>query len=63
MAATRTPVSYPTDAVLTIQQVAEWLGVSRRTVQRLRIPSVQLGHRTVRYRAADVMDYVAKKAK
>jgi len=51
------------EAVLTTQQVAQWLSVSRRTVQRLRIPTVQLGHRTIRYRAKDVLDYLERAAR
>ena len=57
------PTSYPPEAVLTIQQVAQWLGVSRRTVQRLRIPTVRLGHRTIRYRAEDVLQYLQRVAR
>lgn len=64
MAKLRTAVrGYPPEAVLTIQQLADWLGVSRRTVQRLPIPVVRLGHRTLRYRGRDVLDYLERKAR
>jgi hypothetical protein len=52
------PRSYPPEAVLKPDQVAEWLDVSKRTLQRLKIPSVLIGHRTVRYLARDVLRYL-----
>lgn len=45
------------DQLLTLEQVAELLSVSPRTVRRLRIPTVRLG-RLVRYRASDVARFV-----
>ena len=45
------------DQLLTIEQVAQLLCVSQRTVRRLRIPTVRIG-RLVRYRAPDVARFV-----
>lgn len=64
----RTPVegpvvSYPPEAVLEIEHVAAWLRIGVRTVEMLDIPCVMLGVRTRRYVAADVIDYLRKKAK
>lgn len=48
--------------LLTKEGVAEWLHVSTRTVESLmsdgRLPFVKLGHRTVRFRRADVQKLV-----
>jgi excisionase family DNA binding protein len=54
------PRAYSPETVLTPQQVAEWLQVSSRTLQRLPIPHVRVGHRTVRYTAKDVLAYLAR---
>lgn len=53
------PIAYPLEAVLNIKQVAEWLQVSVRTVERLDIPFTLLGRRTKRYVAADVLAFLA----
>lgn len=46
------------DDLLTTEQVATRFGISRsycgRLLKRLGVPAIRLGHRTVRYRAADV---------
>lgn len=55
-------VSYPPEAVLEIQHVAEWLRVGVRTVERLDIPCVFLGTRTRRYLAKDVLTYLATRS-
>lgn len=47
--------------LLTQQDVADRLGVSVRTVRRLKIKRVMLG-RLVRYRAEDVDRYIARQA-
>ena len=51
------------ERLLNAEQVAEVLGVSVRTVHRLvedgRLEPVRLGHRTVRYRPANVAALVA----
>lgn len=51
-------VAYAPEAILTIEQVAEWLQVSTRTVERLDIPATFLGHRTKRYLGKDVLKYL-----
>lgn len=52
------PITYPPDAILRVEDVAKWLKVSRSTVYRLPIKSVSLGHRTRRFLAADVIEYL-----
>jgi hypothetical protein len=44
--------------VLTTEQVAEWLQVSVRFVERLDIPPVFLGTRTKRFLGKDVLAYL-----
>lgn len=56
MSEPRDPVTYPRDAVLTIEQVAAGLGVSTRTVERLDLPTWYLGRRTRRYLWGAVLD-------
>ena len=58
------------DAILTALQVAEWLqlknakGVPQpRQVQRLGIPAIRLGHKTLRYKAATVANWLERQAK
>lgn len=53
-----TAVAHAPEAILTIEEVAQWLQVSVRTVERLDIPSVSLGHRTKRYLGKDVLKYM-----
>ena len=52
--------------LLTAAQVAERLGISRsyctRLLRRLGVPRVALGHRTVRFRPADVDAAIARAA-
>jgi hypothetical protein len=55
--------AYPPTAILTVDEVAEWLGVGIRLVERLDIPSFSLGERTRRYMARDVIEFCdARKA-
>lgn len=51
-------VAHPPEAILDISQVAQWLQVSTRTVERLDIPSVFLGTRTKRFLGKDVLAYL-----
>ena len=58
------------NVILTALQVAEWLqlkstkGVLQpRMVQRLGIPAIRLGHKTLRYRASDVTKWLKEKEK
>lgn len=54
-------VAHPPEAILNIEQVADWLGVSVRTVERLDIPPVFLGTRTKRYLGKDVLKYMEQR--
>ncbi len=58
-----TPIPAPPapDAVLTTEQVAAWLQIKPRAVERLGIPAIKMGHRTVRYRAAAVSAWLDSK--
>jgi hypothetical protein len=49
-------------AVLTAAEVAEWLKIKPRQVQRLGIPCKRLGHKTIRYLASDVAKWLAAPA-
>lgn len=51
------------NAILTTAEVAAWLRVHPRQVQRLGVPCLNLGHKTKRYRAADVIAWLAKQAR
>jgi hypothetical protein len=44
--------------VLTRQQVAQWLQVAPRQIDRLRVPCLNLGHKTKRFLAADVQAWL-----
>lgn len=55
-------ITYPRDAVLTIRQVADALGVSTRTVERIDLPTIYLGRRTKRFIWGQVLDALAGKA-
>jgi hypothetical protein len=45
--------------VLTPQQVAAWLQIKPRQVERFGIPCLVLGHKTRRYLRADVLAWLA----
>lgn len=57
----KTAVAHPPEAILSIEQVAEWLQVSTRTVERLDIPPVFLGTRTKRFLGRDVLAYMEQR--
>lgn len=59
---TPAPVSYPRETVLTKAEVAAALRVSERSVDRMDLPTVYLGHRTVRYVWGQVLDTLAERA-
>ena len=59
---TQSVTTYPRDAVLTVKQLAEALGVSLRTVERMDIPTIYLGKRTRRFIWGQVLDALAGKA-
>ena len=48
----------PPDTVLTADEVADWLKVARRQVQRLGIPWIDLGRKTPRYQVKDVLAWL-----
>lgn len=58
----RTPKSYSAETVLHIEEVAEWLDVSVRTIERLPIKRIPVGERTRRYLAKHVLEYLDTKA-
>ena len=51
----------PDDAIVTVADVARYLGCSTRTVLRAGIPCLRVGPRTPRFRASDVRAWVAAK--
>lgn len=51
------PIAYPPETVLTVEQVAEWLQISKRTVMDLPLPRLSTG-RLVRYSAGQVLAYL-----
>ena len=56
------PVGAPaSDAILTCRQVAAWLQLTPRQVQRLGIPYFDLGLKNRRYVARDVLAYLETK--
>jgi hypothetical protein len=50
-------------AVMTRQEVAAWLKVHPRQVERLGVPCIALGRRTVRYLRADVLAWLEQQRK
>ena len=49
----------PTD-VLTREQVAAWIQVKPRQVERLGVPCLRLGNKTLRYLRSDVLRWLEK---
>jgi hypothetical protein len=47
------------DAILTRDEVASWLKVRPRQVERLGVPVLDLGRKTKRYLARDVLAWLA----
>jgi hypothetical protein len=48
----------PPNTLLTADEVAAWLQVARRQVQRLEIPWIDLGRKTPRYRVKDIVAWL-----
>jgi predicted DNA-binding transcriptional regulator AlpA len=48
-----------TDVILTPAEVAIWLHIKPRQLERFGVPAVKLGHKTVRYVKADVLAWLA----
>lgn len=46
------------DEILTAAEVAAWLKIKPRQVQRFGIPSVDLGRKTKRYMARDILAWL-----
>jgi predicted DNA-binding transcriptional regulator AlpA len=49
------------DELLTRDEVAAWLKLPVRRIYELPIPKVKLGRRTVRWRRADVEDFLNRR--
>lgn len=60
----RVPESF---RLLSSDDVADMLGMDSRTVRRMalagRFPRVELGHRTIRFRLADVLEFIEANTK
>jgi hypothetical protein len=56
------PITYPRDAVVTIEEVAAALRVSIRTVERMDLKTIYCGRRTRRYLWGQVLDTLAERA-
>jgi hypothetical protein len=54
------PVTSPpfSDAILTRDEVADWLKVRPRQLERLGVPCLELGHKTKRYLVKDVQEWL-----
>lgn len=48
----------PPNTLLKADEVADWLKVKRRQVQRLGIPWIDLGRKTPRYQVKDVLAWL-----
>lgn len=51
-------MTWPTGAVLTRDEVAAWLKIKPRQVERLGVPCLDLGRKTKRYLAKDVAEWL-----
>ena len=49
------------DAILTRDEVAAWLKIRPRQVERMGVPCLDLGRKTKRYRAGDVLEYLEER--
>lgn len=56
------PIGFTPETVLTIEDVARWLMISKRSAESLNLPCFYLGTRTRRYLAKHVLEYIEKKA-
>ena len=52
---------YDSERLLKAEEVGTWLQVRKDRVYELPIPRVRLGTRTVRYRPADVREFVKRR--
>lgn len=51
----------PPEEILTRDEVARWLKVKPRQLERMGVPVVHLGHRTIRYLRSDVLAWLQAK--
>jgi hypothetical protein len=52
------PIGFTPETVLTIEDVARWLRVSKRHAESLNLPCVYLGTRTRRFLAGEVLNHL-----
>lgn len=52
----------PREAILTAEQVADWLQVSVSQVHRMNLPAIAVGKRRFRYVAGQVLDALQERA-
>jgi hypothetical protein len=50
--------SLPPEALLSRAQVAAWLQVTERQIERWRVPRIALSRKVVRYRLGDVREWL-----
>jgi len=50
------------DAILTTEQVADWLQISAEQVRRLNLPAISVGKRKWRFIAGQVLDALHQRA-
>ena len=46
------------ETILTLQEVADWLKITPRAVLRYAVPCIDLGHKTKRFLARDVLAWL-----
>jgi hypothetical protein len=49
---------YPPESILTTEQLADWLQLSRGTVGEMKLPRLRLPGKTIRYSAGAVLAYL-----
>lgn len=54
----RKVLAYPPEAILTTAEVADWIGVSERTVKSWPLPRLKLPGALVRFSAGQVLAYL-----
>ncbi len=51
----------PTKDLLTAEEVAEWLQIEKRQLERFGVPCIYLGHKTRRYLTSEVVEWLKTK--
>lgn len=59
---THTPISYPPEAILTLDQLAEWVQAHPDTVKDWPIPRLKLPGKMVRFSAGQVLAFFEGRA-